>query len=135
MPPQSSGTIQALDPQVIKNARLDKVAAFRSRQINQKDGSEYEVTKLAFYWNTGQTYETNDGEIKPYYVIDGFVTLTGNNRGKIIKILKALGLRNIYDAKGDIAADIDIEFGRIGEVNYEGNDYEDLPLFVHTRTS
>lgn len=142
-------------PQPLKDARLEDVplvdvSAFRARQTrkDEKTGEEYEImsVKLSFDFDSGQMQHNADGEVivddngnpKPHLIYIGYCTLSGDRRGTLKDILKALGFngpdfieqdgRNAGGLRDDI--DMQMEFGTNGlGHDYAGKDYDDLPEY------
>jgi hypothetical protein len=160
MPKGMPSTTSANAPQPLRldrleNAPLVSVGAFRMRRTRKRKdkqgnetGEEYEVDNvvLSLDFDSGHTQHNADGEAildddgneKPHLINLGYVTLTGNSRGNLIDIVKALGFKgpDFIEEEGGNAGglrddlDIIMEFGTNGlGHDYTGKEYEDLPEY------
>lgn len=136
----------------LTNVPLARIGAFRSvnERKNDKTGEVKDVVqiKLSLDWDTGRRQVNEDGDLildeagdpRIHYINDGFVTLSGDKRGNLIKVLKALGFedeRFISEEGGltdDAAESLEVVFGTNGlGGDYAGADWDDLPIYVLKR--
>lgn len=153
--PNSKGfnDIAPLDVTRLTNVPLVKAAAFRANQKRKDDktGREYEVeqVKLSLDFDTGHIMRDTDGnpvltesgEEQPHYINEGFTTLSGNPRAKLVMILKALGFntKEFIEQQGrgkgglssEAAESLEVVFGEDGlGNNFRGSEWGDLPLYT-----
>lgn len=153
--PSSSATtdVAPLTVRRLKDAPLVKIGAFKVMQQkkNDKTGEEYEVEQvnLSLDFDSGHIMRdqdgnpvlTEDGQEQPHYLNEGFTTLSGNNRAKLVAILKALGMddepfieqtgNNAGGLSQEAAESLEATFGvnGLGD-DYAGADWDDLPFYV-----
>lgn len=154
IPSSSASTdVAPLTVRRLKDAPLVKIGAFKVMQQkkNDKTGEEYEVEQvnLSLDFDSGHIMRdeagdpvlTEDGQEQPHYINEGFVTLSGNNRAKLVSILKALGLdsepfidpdgNNAGGLSQEAAESLEATFGTNGlGGDYSGKEWDDLPFYV-----
>jgi len=152
--PRAFSAADAVAPISVKrleNVPLARVGIFRSKQQredrNTKEKYEVDAVKLSLDFDSGHIQCNVDGDPlldsngneQPHYINEGFVTYTGDARGTLPSILKALGFdgpdfieqdgSNANGLRGDL--DVVMEFGTNGlGVDYAGVDFEELPEYV-----
>lgn len=135
----------------LKNIPLVKVGIFRSEseREDKKTGEKRLITqvKLSLDWDTGYTQHNSKGEEllddygdpRPHYINDGFVTVSGDKRSNLVKILKALLPEKyeegvLFDDEGNLSEDaaesVEFVFGEneLGD-DYATADFDELPMY------
>lgn len=113
-------TVEPLEAGQYTNCILEKVFAFRQRQKDDDTGQEFMRTKLSLYWNSG--YNMPDSP-EPFYLTDGFITLSFHERSNLAKMLNALG----YVTPGE---PVEYEYELGGE--YAGRGFDAVPIYEGT---
>lgn len=151
---KNKNDIAPLKVKRIKDAPLVSMGAFKSvsQKEDKKTKEKYEVeqVKLSLDFDTGHIMRNEDGEPiynqagdeQPHYLNEGFVTLSGDHRAKLVAIIKALGLddpRFIVQTGDNAGAltqeaveSVEAEFGTNGlNDDYSGMGWDDLPFYVN----
>jgi hypothetical protein len=68
-------------PVTLKGARIYK---------NEKYQSDELITQIDLIWDTGETYENDEGKEVPGLITDSFLTLSLNEKANLVKRLQAL---------------------------------------------
>ena len=116
--PGGGDKVEPLEAGQYQNCVLEKINAFRQLQKDDDSGEEYMRTKLALYWNSG--YSMPDGD-EPFYLLDGFVTLSFHERSNLGKMLNALG----FITPGE---PVEYEYDLGGE--YAGQGFDAIPVYA-----
>lgn len=137
----------------LENVPIARIGAFRALSERKDDdtGETYEVeqVKLSIDFDSGHIQRNEQGEPvldksgneQIHYINEGFTTLSGDKRAKLVEILKAIGFdtpdfieqegKNVGGLRDDIAGTIQLEFGTNGlGHDYSGSEYEDLPMYT-----
>lgn len=152
----SKNDVAPLSVKRLADVPIVAIGAFRAIQEKEdrRTGDKYEVeqVKLSIDFDSGHIMRNADGDPvynqagdeQPFYINEGFVTLSGNEKAKLVEILKAIGfdtpefiVQEGKDAGALTAAAADsltVEFGVNGlGHDYSGETWDDLPLYVLAR--
>ncbi len=110
-------TIEPLEAGQYTNCVLERIYAFRQRQKSEETGEEFIRNKLSLYWNSGYNMPDSD---EPFYLTDGFVTLSFHERSNLTKMLAALGF-----LKPGEPVEYEYELGG----DYAGRGFDALPIY------
>lgn len=150
---KSENDIAPLTVRRLTNVPLARIGIFKSlsEKEDKRSGEKYEVEqiKLSLDWDSGYVMSNEDGEPildregreQTHYINDGFVTLSGHAKSKLVPILRALGfdgprfiVQDGKDAGGltaEAAESIELVFGTNGlGKDYAGAEWEDLPFYT-----
>lgn len=149
LPKSSKSDIAPIPAKRVKNVPLVAIGAFKviaeREDKRTKEKYELEQVNLSLDFDSGYPIRDEEGELvldeegraKPHLLNDGYVTLSGDKRANLIKILKALGFddERFIDEEGNLtdeaAESLEVEFGvnGLGD-DYAGADWDDLPLYT-----
>lgn len=152
----SKSDIAPLSVKRLANVPIIAIAAFRALQEKEdrrtQEKYEVEQVKLSIDFDSGHIMRNEDGDPvldqndneQPFYINEGFVTLSGNEKSKLVQILKAIGFdgpefivqegRDAGALTQAAAESLTVEFGVNGlGGDYSGMDWDDLPLYTLER--
>ena len=152
----SKNDVAPLSVKRLADVPIVAIGAFRATQEKEdrRTGEKYEVeqVKLSIDFDSGHIMSNADGDPvlnqagdeQPFYINEGFVTLSGNEKAKLVEILKAIGFDTpefiVQEGKDagaltEAAAEsLTVEFGVNGlGTDYSGESWDDLPLYILAR--